>query len=202
MPTAGLRLSGNPTGGADAVGRPDAQVDLALSVRAELRSDGLPLQSGAVPLREIGAGLVRRTEELAECLCRIVRRPHFRIGQNELAEALVEAAVRHLGVTISGSFWIDVAVEERLRRRRSSRPKAGAGDFIAICLTRNPVWQAWHPTRVPRRLTAREQARRQVEAAPPEVHRAGLAGEACAEPGEHRQHRRKRLAEARGRVAI
>src|SRR5437763_17080524 len=53
-----------------------------------------------------------------------------------------------------------------------------------------------------RSLAPREDARSEIEAAPPEMDRARLSGEARAKAGEHGHDRRKRLAEAVGRVAI
>ncbi len=54
--------------------------------------DRLPLQSCAVPFREVGGGVVGRLQELAEHAAGVGRRADVGIGQDELAIVPVEAA--------------------------------------------------------------------------------------------------------------
>src|SRR5207245_28465 len=94
------------------------------------------------------------------------------------AETFVEAAVGDPGLTIAGRLGIDVAVEERLGRSDPAGPEAAARDLAAVRLARDPVRQSRNSARMLRRLAAGEQAPGQVEAPPPEMHRASLPREA------------------------
>src|SRR5262245_65300409 len=73
---------------------------------------------------------------------------------------------------------------------------------MAVSLAGDPVGETGRSAGMLRRRAAREAGHGEVERTPPEMHRAGLAGESRAESTEGREHRRERLAEALGGVAI
>src|SRR5205807_269435 len=93
----------------------------------------------------------------------------------------------------------------RFRLIRSSRPRARpapARHLAAVRLAGDAVRKSRDTARMLRRLAAGEQADGQVEAAPPEMDRTGLAGKACAEALESRKHRRERFPEPSGGVSV
>src|SRR5207248_6097789 len=111
----------------------------------------------------------------------IGRAAHLGIRQDELAEGRVVVAVPDLRLAIAGRLGIDVAVEERLGRRDSSGPKTAARDFAAVCFARDAIRQARNSSGMLRRFATGEKADGEIEAPPPEMDGARLAGEARAE---------------------
>ena len=94
-------------------------------------------------------------------------------------------------------FRIHVGEEGRVRRPRVARPEAAAELLLVAADARDHV-----RVRRRRHRTAGEARRREVERAPPELHRRRLAAEARTVLAEHRLHGEQRAPEARDGGAV
>src|SRR4029078_11311497 len=81
-------------------------------------------------------------------------------------------------------------------------PETRAGFLLAVSFARRAIGQAGVAARVCRGGAAGKASHGKVEAAPPEMHWARLAGETGAEAREDGQHRGEGLAEAIGGIAV
>src|ERR1051325_1098575 len=144
-----------------------------------------PLQRGAVPLREVGGGLIGGLQKIEKRGGGVGGLAYRVIRQDEFADflAVIRASRLDLCVGEAGRLRIGIGIERGLAKTAIAGPKPRTADLVRIRLAidriRN-VWVAgWR-----RRAAAGKARHREIEAAPEEMHRADLAGEAGAEGRE------------------
>ncbi len=129
------------------------------------------------------------------------------VAEDIFAKRSVEDGALQVFLHVAEAFGlgIGVRVEQGLGARRgagAARPEAGAGHFVAIGLAGDTVGQAGNAAGMLGRLMAGEAGDGEVEAAPEEMDRAGLAAKTGAEAIEHRHDPRQGVVQPAGAVAL
>ena len=150
-----------------------------LPVRRRLRARPARVRARRGPS---GRGWRRRRRSTggssSACRSGIGGAPHVRhrAGRIRRASASKRAAAGSTrAIAEAGRLRIGIAVEDRLGRGDAARPEARARHFMAIGFAGDAVGQAGNSAGMRRRRAARKAGHREVEAAPEEMDRAGLA---------------------------
>src|SRR5580704_9990822 len=162
--------------------RPSPKLRAPLDSRRLLDPAHLPrnpnrtFQRLAVPASSLRCGRIRRGQKVQQQGVRFRGRAHGVIGQDELAQRLVEVGTRrYRSIAEARRLRISIGIESSLRKRLIARPKPGAAELVRIGFARDRVGQPRYAARMTRGGPPGETGHSEIEAAPKEMNGAPFA---------------------------